>query len=136
MARASGMAVVAVLQTLKRPVTMPRQSTRMWVLMATDLMTVIWMDAVGPWLDRTSPLTAVATLGGHHVAVLVIAVVAFGMLATLAIATCGFTVMNRSTTVATNVACVLSIVALTGLITFVLAALIGRLVFGWLRPWN
>ena len=125
-----------MLQTLKRPATMLRLSTRLWLLMAADLMTVIWMDAVGPWLDKTSALTAVATLGGHHVLVLVIAVVAFGMLATLAIATNGFTVMDRSMTVATNVACVLSIVALTGLITFVLAGLISRFVFGWLRPWS
>jgi hypothetical protein len=109
-------------------------ATRLWVLMATDLMTVIWMDAAGPWLDRTSPLTATATLGGHHLVVLVIAAVGFVMLATLALLTEGFTKSSPRLTLATNVACIVSVVALTGLIALVLAALLSRLVFGRLRP--
>jgi hypothetical protein len=35
---------------------------------------------------------------------------------------------------ATNVACVISVIALAGLIAFVLVALLSRVIFGKLRP--
>ena len=114
--------------------TTPYSPTRLWILMATDLMAMIWMQAVGPWLDHTSRLTATATLGGHHLVVLAIAGAGFAMLVVVALLTNGFTETSPRLTFATNVACILSVVALTGLIAFVLAALLSRLLFGRFRP--
>jgi hypothetical protein len=51
--------------------------------------------STGDRLDRTSRVTAVVTLGGHHVLVLWLGVVAFAMLATLAVLTSGFMVAPR-----------------------------------------
>lgn len=113
---------------------LPRHSTLLWVVMAADLMTVIEIQAIGEWLDTTSRLTAMATLGGHHVVVEVIAAAGFLLLAALALLTDGFTRISRRLALATNVACVLSVVALVGLIAFVLAALLSRVLFGRLRP--
>ena len=111
-----------------------RSGTSMWVLMAADLMAVVWMHTFGPWLDQSSRVTSTATLGGHHLIVLVSAGIGFGMLAVLAILTEGFTKSEARLTVATNIACVISVIALAGLIAFVLMALLSRLVFGKLRP--
>lgn len=106
----------------------------MWVLMGADLATVFWMYAVGPWLDRTSRLTATATLGGHHLVVLVLAAIGFVTLATLALMTEGFMRFSPGLALAKNAACVISVVALAGLFAFILVALLSRLVFGRLRP--
>lgn len=111
-----------------------RSATSMWVLMATDLMAVVWMHTFGPWLDHSSRLTSTATLGGHHLIVMVSAGIGFGMLAALAILTEGFTKSDAKLAMATNVACVISVIALAGLIALVLAALLSRVLFGKLRP--
>ncbi|WP_344176361.1 hypothetical protein [Kribbella lupini] len=102
--------------------------------MAADLMAVIWMYTFGPWLDQSSRLTATATLGGHHWIVLAFAATGFLMLAGLALLTEGFTKTTTKLTLATNAARVVSVVALAGLIAFVLVALLARVVFGKLRP--
>jgi hypothetical protein len=106
----------------------------MWTLMAADLMAVIWMYTFGPWLDQSSRLTATATLGGHHWIVLGFAAAGFLMIAGLALLTEGFTKTTTKLTLATNAARVVSVVALAGLIAFVLVALLARVVFGKLRP--
>ncbi|WP_143465949.1 hypothetical protein [Kribbella sp. ALI-6-A] len=106
----------------------------MWALMAADLMAVVWMHTFGPWLDQSSRLTATATLGGHHLVVLGFAAAGFLMLAALALLTEGFTKTTPKLTLATNAACVVSVVAVAGLIAFVLVALLSRLLFGKLRP--
>ncbi len=111
-----------------------RPSTSLWFVMAGDLATVIWMNTFGSWLDQTSKVTATATLGGHHVVVLVLAAIGFAMLATLAILTNGFSDFTPRLSLARNVACVISVVALTGLLAFVLASLLSRVLFGRLRP--
>lgn len=111
-----------------------RSTTGMWVLMAADLMAVIWMHTFGPWLDHSSRLTSTATLGGHHLIVMVSAGIGFSMLAALAILTEGFTKSDARMAIATNVACVISVIALAGLIAFVLVALFSRVIFGKLRP--
>ncbi len=115
------------------PVT-SRSATRMWALLIADLVTVVWMHAVGPWLDRTSPLTATATLGGNHLVVLALAAIGFAVLATLALLTEGFTMSNPTLTLAKNAACIISAVALAGLLAFILAALLSRVVFGRFLP--
>ncbi|ADB29767.1 hypothetical protein Kfla_0646 [Kribbella flavida DSM 17836] len=127
-----------MLQRLPRSSTTTRSTSRsgisMWALMAADLMTVVWMHTFGPWLDHSSRLTSTATLGGHHLIVLVFAAVGFTMLAGLALLSEGFTKSTPRLTLATNVACIVSVVALAGLVAFVLVALLSRLVFGKLRP--
>jgi hypothetical protein len=133
------MEMVTVLQRSSRVLSGTRITTsggsaRMWILMAADLATVLWMNAVGEWLDQTSRLTATATLGGHHVVVMGVAGAGFVMLALLALLTDGFTVFNRRLASATSLACVVSVVALAGVLTFVLVALLGRVVFGRLLP--
>jgi hypothetical protein len=114
--------------------TTSRASMRLWILMTADLATVVWMHAVGSWLDETSRLTATATLGGHHTVVMAFAGAGFAMLALLAVLTDGFTASNRRLALATSLACVISVVALAGVLTFVLVVLLARMVFGRLRP--
>ena len=111
-----------------------RSTTRLWMLMGADLVTVVWMHSFGSWLDQSSRLTATATLGGHHLVVQVLAALGFAMLTTLAILTDGFASTDPRLKPATNLACVVSVVALAGLLAFILAVLLSRLVFGRLRP--
>lgn len=100
----------------------------LWLLMGADLALVLWMQAVGPWLDRTSAVTAVATLGGHHVAVMVLGGVAFAMLAGVAALTAGFNSISRSEAVLIALACVVSVVALAGVLSFLVVAVVMRVV--------
>ena len=111
-----------------------RPSVSLWFVMAADLATVVWMYTVGTWLDETSKFTATATLGGHHVVVLVLAAIGFAMLATLAILTDGFAHSTPRLSLARNVACIISVVALTGVVALILAGLVSRILFGRLRP--
>jgi len=111
-----------------------RSTTIYWFLMVSDLATAIWMYTVGSWLDSTSKFTATGTLGGHHVLLLIVALIGFLMLATLAVLTDNFTHSTPKLALARNVACIISIVALTGLIALILMALLSRVLFGPLRP--
>jgi hypothetical protein len=92
------------------------------------------MYTLGSWLDHTSKFTATATLGGHHLVVLIIAALAFLALATVAVLSDGFTALTPALTIAKNLACVISVIVLTGLVALVLGALLSRLLFGALRP--
>lgn len=127
-----------MLQHMPRQNTATRSATHsavtLWILMAADLMAVIWMYTFGPWLDHSSRLTATATLGGHHWIVLAFAAAGFLTLASLAMLTEGFTKTSTRLTMAINGACVVSVIALAGLVAFVLVALLSRVVFGKLRP--
>ena len=105
-----------------------RRTFWLWLLMIADLAVVLWMQAVGEWLDHTSTLTAVATLGGHHVLVIVLAGSAFVMLAATAIMTAGFTEMSRPLSVLVTLACVISVVLLAGMLSFLVVAVLARLV--------
>jgi hypothetical protein len=111
-----------------------RPTTIYWFLMVSDLATAIWMYTVGPWLDQTSRFTATGTLGGHHVILLIIALTGFLMLAVLAVGTDNFTHTTPRLALVRNLACIISIVALTGLLALILMALLSRLLFGPLRP--
>jgi hypothetical protein len=127
-----------MLQRMPRHNTATRSASHsavtLWTLMAADLMAVIWMYTFGPWLDHSSRLTSTATLGGHHWIVLGAAAAGFLTLASLAMLTEGFTKSTTTLTMATNAACVVSVIALAGLVAFVLVALLSRVVFGKLRP--
>lgn len=67
----------------------------LWALMIVDVMAAAWMLSAGEWLDRASAITAVVTLGGHHLLVLWLAVVGFATLAVVAIVTKAFAVAGR-----------------------------------------
>jgi hypothetical protein len=102
----------------------------LWLLMAGDVMVLVWMKIFGAWLDGFSQLTSVATLGGHHIVVMVLAALGFGILAVLAVPTAGFTMATPAQLVIVAVACIASIVALAGFVSFLIAAVFGRFVFG------
>ena len=116
----------ATLVTTAKPAR--RRTFWLWLLMVADLAVVLWMQAVGEWLDHFSTVTAVATLGGHHVAVMVLAGSAFAILAGTATLTGGFTTMSRPQSVLVALACVLSVVVLAGMLSFLVVAVILRLV--------
>ncbi|NIK54794.1 hypothetical protein [Kribbella shirazensis] len=111
-----------------------RSSFILWFVMAADLATVIWMYTFGEWLDHASKLTATATLGGHHYIVLTTAAIAFLTLATVAVLSDGFTTTTRPLTIAKTIACIISVIALTGLAALLLTTLLSRLLFAHLRP--
>jgi hypothetical protein len=128
--------VVTVLQQKpdNRLVLPHRARGRLWILAGFDVMAAAWMIAAGDWLDRTNRVTSVITLGGHHLLVLWLAVLGFGILAVLAPTTGGFAVLNRVQVVALAVAGVVSVVALAGVVSVaalvvglaLLTALVGR----------
>jgi len=116
-------------------VSLPDRARRLpWLLAAVDVMAAAWMIAAGDWLDRTNRVTSVITLGGHHLVVLWLAVLGFGILAVLAPLTGGFAELNRIHLVALSLAGVLSVVAVAGIAsvaalvvgTVLLVALLGR----------
>jgi hypothetical protein len=75
------------------------------------------MISAGDSLDEQSRVTAVITLGGHHLVVLGLAVLAFAILAVLAPTTAGFAVASRPQLAALAVAGVVSTVALAGILS-------------------
>ena len=105
-----------------------RRTLRLWLLMAANLVVVLWMQAVGEWLDHTSTLTAIATLGGHHIVVMLLAGSAFVMLAATATLSAGFTEMSRPLSMLVTVACVMSVVVLAGILSFLVLAVVLRFV--------
>ena len=97
---------------------LPDRARRLpWALAGLDVMAAAWMISAGDWLDRQSHVSAVITLGGHHLVVLWLAVVGFGILAVLAPLTGGFAGVTRSQVVALSVAGVVSVVALAGIVS-------------------
>lgn len=84
-----------------------------------DAMTLVWMVAVGDWLESASLITSVITLGGHHEIVLGIALAGFVLLAGLALITRGFAVASAPQDTAMAVAGILSVAALAGIISVV-----------------
>ena len=88
------------------------------------------MIAAGDWFDRTSRLTSVITLGGHHELVLIMALAGFAMLAGLALLTDGFTSANKLEIALIVTACVVSVVALAGALSAILLLAIAALLLG------
>ena len=105
---------------------LPDRARRLpWLLAGVDVMAASWMISAGDWLDRASRVTSVITLGGHHLVVLWLAVLGFGILAVLAPLTGGFAELNRIHLVALSVAGVVSVVAVAGIVS--VAALVAGL---------
>jgi hypothetical protein len=108
-----------------------RTARRLWILAALDMVTVAWMIAVGTWLDRTSGLTKVITLGGHHMVVLIMALVGFLMLAGSAVWTNGFRTASKLRLTLITAGCVISVAALAGALSVILLLTLGALLFGF-----
>jgi hypothetical protein len=116
-------------------VELPDRARRLpWALAGLDVMAAAWMIAAGDWLDHASRVTSVITLGGHHLVVLWLAVLGFGILAVLAPLTGGFAELNRIQVVVLSIAGVVSVVAVAGVASVaalvvgsvLLVALLGR----------
>jgi hypothetical protein len=99
-------------------VPLPIRARRLlWAVVTLDVMAASWMIAAGDWLDRYSRVTAVVTLGGHHIVVLWLALIGFAILAVLAPMTNGFAEANRVQLVALSIAGVASVAAFAGMIS-------------------
>jgi hypothetical protein len=109
-----------------------RNARRLWILAALDMVAVAWMIAVGNWLDQTSGLTKVITLGGHHVLVLIMALVGFLTLASGAVLTNGFRSASKLRLILITAGCVISVAALAGALSVVLLLTLGALLLGFL----
>ncbi|MGH3613975.1 MAG: hypothetical protein ACRDRK_15570 [Pseudonocardia sp.] len=110
----------------------------LWSLAIADVMTVAWMLSAGEWLDRASPVTAVITLGGHHLVVLWLAVAGFTALALLTALTGALTAVRPIHVPFLVVGALVSAVAVGGTISVillfvgvvVLTALVGTVLVG------
>ena len=117
----------------RRPVRLSKRTgRRLWIAAALDMVAIAWMIAVGSWLDHTSKITAVITLGGHHVLVMIIALAGFLMLASGAVLTNGFRYANRLQLTLITAGCVISIAALAGAISALLLLIVAALLLGFL----
>lgn len=91
-----------------------------WSLALADVMTVAWMLTAGQWLDDASPVTAVMTLGGHHLIVFWLAVVGFATLALMTVLTGALNKVRRVHAPFVVLGAVESIVAVAGTVSVVL----------------
>jgi hypothetical protein len=116
-----------------RPVRLSKRTgRRLWIAAALDMVAIAWMIAIGSWLDHTSKITAVITLGGHHVLVMIIALAGFLMLASGAVLTNGFRYANRLQLTLITAGCVISIAALAGALSALLLLILAALLLGFL----
>ena len=102
---------------MKRAELPGRATSGLWGLLVLNVMAACWMIAAGDWLDRAWAVSSVVTLAGHHEIVLVLAVVAFALLASVAPSTRGFTKANGVELGAIVIAGIVSAVALAGIIS-------------------
>jgi hypothetical protein len=102
--------------------TLSRRAGRwLWVVAALTLMTSIWMFAAGQWIDEECPGPCrVATLGGHHELVLALSATSAVALTVLAVLTLGFTRATPLQVSALALAGMTSLLALAGVLSFVL----------------
>jgi hypothetical protein len=111
------------------------QRTRrwLWIVAILDMTAVAWLLAgVGTWLDRASRLTAVFTLGGHHLVVLIMAIAGFLLLAGAAVLTEMFTSASKLDLTLITVACIVSVIALAGALSVILLVMGGAVLLGLL----
>jgi hypothetical protein len=108
-----------------------RTSRQLWIVASLDMTAVAWMIAIGDWLDKTSKVTAVITLGGRHVIVLIMALVGFLMLAAAALLTEGLTSAGRPELTLIIMACIVSVVALAGALSAMLLLGLAALLLGF-----
>lgn len=104
-----------------------RDQVVLWALVVLDVMAVAWMLSAGDWLDYAWPVTAVVTLGGHHLVVLWLAIAGFASLGGMALLTGGFVVANRVQVPFVVLSALVSIVALAGVLSALLFVVIAVL---------
>jgi hypothetical protein len=109
-----------------------RTGRRLWILAALDMVAVAWMIAVGTWLDQTSKLTKVITLGGNHVLVLIMAVAGFLTLASGAVLTNGFRSASKLGLTLITAGCIISVAALAGALSVLLLFILAAVLLGFL----
>jgi hypothetical protein len=109
-----------------------RTARRLWMVTALDMVAVAWMIAVGNWLDQTSRLTAVITLGGHHGLVLIMALVGFALLAGGAVVTNGFRWAHKLGLTLITAGCIVSVATLAGALSVLLLFMLAALLLGFL----
>jgi lysylphosphatidylglycerol synthetase-like protein (DUF2156 family) len=93
-----------------------------WIITVLDGVTIAWMLTVGPWLDRQHNLLAMVTWDGHHQAIVIGTACALGVLAVSAPLTRGFSAGSPVLFAVVVVACLVSIVAMAGLLALALPA--------------
>jgi hypothetical protein len=109
-----------------------RNARRLWLVTALNMVAISWMIAVGTWLDYTSKLTRVITLGGHHALVLIMALVGFLVLASGAVVTNGFRYANKLGLTLITAGCLISVAALAGALSALLLLMLAALLLGFL----
>ena len=109
-----------------------RTGRRLWILAALDMVAVAWMIAVGTWLDQTSRLTKVITLGGHHALVLIMALAGFLILASAAFVTNGFRSASKLGLTLITAGCIISVATLAGALSVLLLFMLAALLLGFL----
>jgi hypothetical protein len=109
-----------------------RTGRRLWIVTALDMVAVAWMIAVGNWLDQTSRLTKVITLGGNHLLVLIMALVGFLVLASAAVVTNGFRSANKLGLTLITAGCIISVATLAGALSLLLLSMLAALLLGFL----
>ena len=108
-----------------------RTGRRLWLVTALNMVAVAWMIAVGNWLDQTSRLTKVITLGGNHVLVLIMALVGFLVLASGAVVTNGFRTANKLGLTLITAGCIISVATLAGALSLLLLSMLAALLLGF-----
>jgi hypothetical protein len=117
----------------RRPVRLSkRNARRLWMVTALNMVAVAWMIAVGNWLDQTSRLTKVITLGGNHVLVLIMALVGLALLASGAVVTNGFRSANKLGLTLITAGCIVSVAKLAGALSVLLLFMLAALLLGFL----
>jgi hypothetical protein len=117
----------------RRPVRLSkRNARRLWMVTALNMVAVAWMIAVGNWLDQTSRLTKVITLGGNHVLVLIMALAGFALLASGAVVTNGFRSANKLGLTLITAGCIVSVATLAGALSVLLLFMLAALLLGFL----
>jgi hypothetical protein len=109
-----------------------RTARRLWLVTALNMVAIAWMIAVGTWLDHTSKLTRVITLGGHHLLVLIMASVGFLVLASGAFVTNGFRSANKLGLTLITAGCIVSVATLAGALSILLLFMLAALLLGFL----
>jgi hypothetical protein len=102
------------------------------MLSALDMVAVAWMIAVGTWLDQSSRLTKVITLGGNHMLVLIMALVGFLVLASGAVVTNGFRSASKLGLTLITAGCIISVATLAGALSLLLLSMLAALPLGFL----
>jgi hypothetical protein len=104
---------------------------KLWSLLALDIAAVPWVLVFGSWMDETSKLSQVLTLGGHHKLVMAMAIAGLVMLAGLAVRSDWFTATYLLDRALIIVACVISMAALAGALSAILLLVALALLLGF-----